>query len=328
MAAAFTRIRPFQDQDYQAFVDLWNAVYVDYPISERFARHEDSRYDGERYLLRRFVSEVDGTVAGMADFHHATYMYHPQKFFLDVRVRPEFRQRGIGAALYDRLLQELASFRPLTFWGMTRETLTPSVAFAEGRGFRESRRAWESRLDVVRFDPSPFRSRAEAAGRGYRVVSVADEQTADPQWLEKLHDLHMAVAADVPQPEPFTPITVEEMRRRLLDHPDYLPGGHYLVKDGDRYVAESNLFLTEDPPDVLYQGITGTRREYRGRGLALVLKLRTIEYARAQGKRQIRTWNDTLNAPMLAINTKLGFVRQPAWITFEKAIDANDGGSG
>jgi RimJ/RimL family protein N-acetyltransferase len=78
---------------------------------------------------------------------------------------------------------------------------------------------------------------------------------------------------------------------------------------------------------VLYQGITGPRREYRGRGLARALKLRTIEYARAQGKREIRTWNDTLNAPMLAINVKLGFVRQPAWITFEKILEPDNGGS-
>ncbi|HEY6102582.1 MAG TPA: GNAT family N-acetyltransferase [bacterium] len=327
MVASSLKIRPFRE-DYTAFVAIWNAVFEDYPISERYARHEDSRYDGARYLLRRFVAEVGGAVSGMADFHHATYMYHPRKFFLDVRVRPEFRQRGIGSALYDRLIQELASLRPLTFWGMTRETFTPSLAFAEHRGFRESRRAWESRLDVRRFDPSPFRSRTDAAARGYRVVTVAEEQTADPRWLEKLHDLHMEVAADVPQPEPYTPITVEELRRRLFDHPDYLPGGHYLAKDGDRYVAESNLFLTENPPDVLYQGITGARREYRGRGLALVLKLRTIEYARARGKREIRTWNDTLNAPMLAINTKLGFVRQPSWITFEKVVDSVDGGAG
>jgi RimJ/RimL family protein N-acetyltransferase len=123
-------------------------------------------------------------------------------------------------------------------------------------------------------------------------------------------------------------MTVDELRRRWLENPEYLAAGHFLVKDGARYVAESNLFLTENPPDVLYQGITGTRGEYRGRGLALALKLRTIEYARALGKREIRTWNDTLNAPMLAINTNLGFVRQPAWITYEKRLDETEGGRG
>lgn len=320
-------VRPFRDDDYPTHVDIWKAVFADYPISDQFARHEDSRYDGDRYVLRRFLAEADGVVAGVAEFHHATYMYHPRKFFLDVRVRPEFRRQGVGTALYDRLRREMAPFHPLTLWANTRETFAEGVAFAEHRGFHESRRAWESRLDVARFDPRPFQEKADAAARGFRIVTVADERAGDPQWLEKLYDMHTEIAADVPQPEPYTPMTVEELRRRWIENPEYLPAGHFLAKDGARYVAESNLFLTESPADVLYQGITGTRREYRGRGLALALKLRTIGYARNQGKREIRTWNDTLNEPMLAINARLGFVRQPAWITFEKMLNHGDGGS-
>jgi len=86
-----------------------------------------------------------------------------------------------------------------------------------------------------------------------------------------------------------------------------------------RYVAESSLFRSSELPDVLCQGIIGTRRAYRGRGIALALRLRTIGSARSHGKREIRAWNDTPNAAMLAINTALGFVRQPAWITYEKS---------
>jgi len=39
---------------------------------------------------------------------------------------------------------------------------------------------------------------------------------------------------------------------------------------------------------------------------------------RALQEREIRTWNDTLNAPMPAINTALGLVRRPTWITDER----------
>lgn len=319
-------IRPFTEKDYPAFVDIWNAAYAEYPISEQYARHEDAIYEGGRYLLHRIVAERGGVTVGMAEFHHATSMYHPRKFSLGVLVRPEHEHRGFGAALYDRLVQMLRPLRPLTLWGMARETAARGVTFAERRGFREVRRAWESRLDVTRFDAAPFGERAASAVRGLRVVTVAGERTTDPQWLEKLHDLHTEVAADVPQPEPYTPMTVDELRQRWLENPEYRPDGHFLIKDGERYLAESNLFLADAPPDVLYQGITGTRREYRGRGLALVLKLRTIEYARRHGKREIRTWNDTLNAAMLAINTQLGFVRQPAWITFEQQFE-EEGGS-
>jgi len=314
------QIRLFEDRDYPATVAVGNAVYVDYPWSVDAARHEDSRFDGIRLHLRRYIGEVDGRTVADGEFHHVSNMYHPQKFWVAISVHPEHQGRGIGRALYDHLMRELIPYRPLVLWAGVRETFPSSIAFAEHRGFREVRRAWESRLDVSHFDPAPFRAKAEAGVRGMEIVTVASEQAADAQWLQKLYDMHNEVAADVPQPEPYTPMTLDEFRWRWFDNPEYLPDGHFLAKHGGRYVAESNLFRSIELDRVLYQGITGTARAFRGRGIALALKLRTIEYARVHGKHEIRTWNDTLNAPMLAINTQLGFVRQPAWITYERTL--------
>jgi len=43
-----------------------------------------------------------------------------------------------------------------------------------------------------------------------------------------------------------------------------------------------------------------------------------VEYARAHGIREIKTWNDQRNQPMLRINEAMGFVKQPAWIEMRK----------
>ncbi len=313
------RIRPFEDRDYPAIVAVGNAVYTDYPWSVEEYRHEDMRYDGGKYLLRRFVAEHPGDrVVAYADFHHMASMYHPRKFWLELVVHAAVQRQGIGSRLYDHLVGALAPHEPLVLWTNIRETFPHSIRFAERRGFREVRRAWESRLDVAAFDPAPFEAKASEAVLKMAVTTVAEERERDRQWLEKLYDLHTDVRADVPQPDDYTVQTLEEFQQQLVDHPDYLPDGHFLAKDGDADVAESFVFRSHELRDVLYQALTGTRRTHRGRGIAVALKLRVIDYARSRGYREIRTWNDTLNAPMLAINTKLGFVRQPAWITFEK----------
>lgn len=58
---------------------------------------------------------------------------------------------------------------------------------------------------------------------------------------------------------------------------------------------------------------TGVDREYRGRGIALALKLLTIRRSRALGATYLRTNNDSENAPILHINRKLGFQPIPGY---------------
>ncbi len=314
-------IRPFERRDYAAVVTVSTAVYPNYPWSADEWRHEDARYDGVRLTLHRLVAEeAGGRVVGVGEYHHVSSMYHPQKLWVDLTVHPDHQGRGIGKHLYDALTDAMRPLDPVVFWGNVRETLARSLRFVYDRGFREIRRAWESRLDVMHFDPSPFAAQAGRGLEGLEVTTVTGLRARDPDWLRQLYEMHIDVSADVPQPEPYTPPTLEEYTQRMLDHPGYLPDGHFLAVDGGRYVGESFLFRSQELPDVLYQGLTATRREYRGRGVALGLKLRTIDYARRHGYREIRTWNDSLNAPMLRINVKLGFARQPAWITFEKRV--------
>jgi RimJ/RimL family protein N-acetyltransferase len=53
--------------------------------------------------------------------------------------------------------------------------------------------------------------------------------------------------------------------------------------------------------------MTGTLRDYRGRGLALLAKRATLVNAAARGVELVSTENDEKNAPMLRVNEKLGY---------------------
>jgi GNAT superfamily N-acetyltransferase len=324
MARPVVRIRPFREDDYPALVVVTNVVHPDYPRTEEEVRHGDSRFQG-RFRLHRLVAEEGGRLVGWAEFHHQVSEFHPRKFFVDLGVHPDFQGQGIGARLYEALLQELEPLGPLVLWAGARETSARGVRFLLDRGFVERQRTWESRLEVAAFDPTPFQAKAEEAVRELRVTTVAEERERDPKWKMKLYDLDIEVGADIPRMGDYTPPGLEDWKAGLLENPNWIPEADFVVVDGDRYVAHSNLFRSQQLPDVLYQGITGTRRAYRGRGLALALKLRTVAYAKTHGYREIRTWNDALNAPMLHINERLGFVRQPAWVGFEKVL--KEGGS-
>lgn len=64
---------------------------------------------------------------------------------------------------------------------------------------------------------------------------------------------------------------------------------------------------------MLGTGMTAVRGEHRGPNLGLALKLR----AKAGGNARIHS-NNATNEPILAINERLGFVRQAAQIELVK----------
>ncbi len=202
-----------------------------------------------------------------------------------------------------------------------KESMAAGVAFLLRREFVEVQRTWESRLDVAAFDFDRFAGAEERAEKqGITITTLAAERARDPEALRRAYELHVTCMRDVPSVDPITDTSHEAFVSRMVETPSSLPDGYFLAVAGGEYVGESNLFASLDDAGVLYQGLTGLRREHRGRGIALALKLRTIRYAREHGRREIRTWNDIRNQPMLRINEALGFAKQPTWITFEKTL--------
>jgi GNAT superfamily N-acetyltransferase len=318
------QIREFVPDDYEAVVGIGNRVYVEYPETVDEWRYQDEHRD-PKCRFQRFVAERDGRVAGFASYGNAAYMYHPQKFWVDVTVDPGCQRCGIGAALYDHLLAELEPFEPIKLWSGTREDFASSIRFLEKRGFEEVMRAWESRLYVDEFDFAPWAGCIEGVeASGIRIATFAD-LAEDPDHLPKLYDLVDTVGRDVPSPDEHTSQSYEVWEERTTTNPNLLPEAYFIALDGDRYVALSNMWLSQAREDELYVGLTGTRREYRRRGLAMALKLKGIRWAADRGIKVLKTWNETGNAGMLAINVRLGFVRQPAWIDFATDLAAEEG---
>lgn len=317
------KIRPFAEtpEDFAVVVEIDNLCDPEHRYTVEEFRYDYENFDTKKYVMRYYLAEAGGKVVGYACYHHMPHRFHPQRFWVWGAVLPEFRNQGIGSALYAQILSDLTKLSAKFLHTSTRETWVETVRFLEKRGFREVMRTWESHLDVQSFDPQPFaKYLSQVEEEGIVLTTLAEERERDRDWLEKVYDLHMAIMADVPSPTPFTPVLVEEFRRRMLDNPDLLWNGYFLAKKGGEYVGESFVWKLPAEPGHLSQGLTGVRRKHRGKGIAMALKLKVINYAKEHGYTLIKTWNASTNLPMLAINEKLGFRRQPAWIEYEKAL--------
>jgi mycothiol synthase len=314
-----TRLRAFTDDDYPAWVAGSNACYPDYPWSVEEARHDDEKWDHDRFFKTRIVAEEDGHMVGAVELYHKPSRFHPDRYGFDVWVLPDRRRRGHGSALHDAAVKLLRERNALAATAGVKESMTDGVEFTKKRGWVEVKRDWESRLVVAGFDFDKFAGAAERlAAQDVRIATYADELARDPGAPQKAYELVDLVRRDVPATDEPTDVTFEEWKKDWLDSPSFLPDAFYVAIDRDgHWLGMSNLQRSIEDPTFIWQGLTGVRREARGRGLAMALKLMTVRYAQRLGVDHIKTWNDQKNQPMLAINVAMGFARQPAWLGME-----------
>src|SRR5712691_980522 len=320
-----TVVRTFAPTDYEAVIAVNRAAYPDYAESLAEWRHWDDSWDANKYFKHRVVAEDGGRDVGWGQINHMPWAFVADKYRIDLTVPREFRRRGHGSALHDALLATASGRGAISVQGQVKESLADGLAFALHRGYEERKRDWESRLFVRRFDFSRFAGAEErVAAEGIRLTTLAAERERDPQALEKAHELSEDCSRDAPTVDPHTPRPFAEWLRNVIEAPNALLDAHYLAVAADgRYLGVSNMYAALDDPSFLWQGLTGVRREARGKGIAMALKLRTVRYALDHGVEHIKTWNDQRNRPMLAINEALGFERQPAWIVYEKDLSGS-----
>lgn len=313
--------RPARTEDYDAVVGFWNEVYPDNRLSAAELRRLDAAHEPP-YRFARVVAELGGEVSGTASFEQHAGMYSPQHFYLSVVVAPEAEGRGLGGRLYDRLLDDLEPFNPTVLRVQVRETHAPARRFAARRGFREAKRDFMATLEPARFDDAPLAGALEGAARQGLVIQSLTELGADPEARRKFYELFSEVRLDVPRSAPATPIPYETFVKQVYDAPDFFAAGTFVALDGEHYVGLTQFWRGE-ATDELFTGLTGVRRAYRGRGVALALKVHALRFARDYGAPLVRTDNDSRNVAMIALNDKLGFVRQPAYLSLVKTLDGS-----
>lgn len=314
-------IRPFAPGDYEAEARVHADLDPTVVFSPRELAHWDAQSSQPPFVLRKWVATepTDSAVVGIGALQSDIEHYEPTTFWVGVDVVTAHQGRGVGRALAEAVVGEAVRLGARRLWAAARGTDARGLHFLARQGFAEVRRTWRSRLTLS--DAPALEDRTAVLRRqGITFTTLAAEDPTDPATLRGLYDLSAEASTDEPHLGPYTPLPFEMFVELEVRGPSVLPDAYFLAKDGARYVGLSALRKMETQPDALHQAFTGTLREYRGRGIATELKRRGLEYARAHGYREIFVGNDSLNAPMLAINRKLGFRPERERIIGERRV--------
>lgn len=306
-------IRPVTEQDAATVADLLNLTASEPITAERMRQR--LRDQTAQFRARMVAIDATGHIVGYGQTVRNEWLA-PGVFWVHIVVVPELRRQGIGSYLYSAISEMLVAQGATTLMGEAREAFPEALAFALHHGFHVERHIFESTLPLADFDESRFSTALDTAqAAGVHFFTLADVgDTLDAR--RALHTLEQTVARDIPGGSETSTRPFDAYLRDVCAAPSYRAECQFVAAvgptDAAHWVGLASLEYLVNA-NAMYNGTTGVLPAYRGRGIALALKLLSIRTARRYGVDYIRTNNDALNAPMLAINRKLGYQPQPGY---------------
>lgn len=314
-------IRDFLSEDYPALVAAHASLHIVWPEYPRTpeAWAEADRARSPKTRFRRLVAVDRELVVGFASYSQSPWNYPSGSFYVNVEVHPDFQRRGIGSALYDRLMEDIQTFKPTALRADALTNLPQGFTFLQKRGFYEAFRETPVHLEITTFDFSPYAGLEAKLNTQGIFIKTVQELASDPNRDRKIYDLMCLVDLDVPHegdgpmPEP----DFEDWVGWGLNEPAVLQDAFLVAVHGEEYVALRDLGAYGDH-EALLGGLLGVRREYRQRGIAAAMQVRNIAYAREHGYRLFKDCTAIQNAPMQKLFDQLGFMRDPEWQQCQK----------
>jgi GNAT superfamily N-acetyltransferase len=272
-------------------------------------------------IERRLVAVEEDAVIGYCYAGHSAEM-PARHFYVWVGVLPEHRCRGLGSALWDAGLDFLRDQGATRLSSETVDNDPAGLAFAQHHEFTIDRNLFHSHLNLETFDESPYLPIiANLEAQGIRFCTLADLPDP-PDTNGAFCELNLACVRDIPGEVWDFSTYPAFFQERILGARWFRREGNILAMDGETWVGFATVSLNLEKRSA-YNFTTGVIRGYRGRKIALALKVLAARYARQQGALQVDTDNDSFNAPMLAVNRKMGYQPEGGKYVLVRLLDSN-----
>lgn len=323
--------------DFIEMVRVRNEIEADV-VGSRDLAYEPAEllphYHDEFYPQTCLVARVGGRIVARAVYEAPIEEGSTDAWFT-VEVLPAFRRRGIGSALFDRMvgmaeadgrgvlqayILHTRSDDPETLpspTGFGAVSLhNPETRFLLSRGFRLEQVERMSRLELP-LDPDAFDrmlNEAEAKAGDYHL-----EHWAGPcpeKWVSGLGLLRHRMSTDAPSAgldyveEEWADERVRKHEALKLESPRVVLTTIAVHKESGEIAGFTELSVPPEASRPVQQNDTLVLEEHRGHRLGMLLKLANLRYLEHAhpGHPAVTTFNAEENRHMLSVNEAMGFV--------------------
>ncbi|MER7244869.1 GNAT family N-acetyltransferase [Kribbella sp. NPDC000426] len=229
---------------------------------------------------------------------------------VELAVAPEYRRRGVATRLLDAAVERVRAEgrRIVSGTNVAGDPVTgesAGTAFARARGF-EKKHAELHQVAELPIDVAAL----ERPVAGYELVQW--REYVPDEWLEQFVELLSGMSADVPtgdrtdEPVRWTAELVRDAEARRVAQGRFTFTTAAVHTASGELAAYTQMGGTPETPERLNQYDTYVRRTHRGHGLGIAVKAPNLRAVQS-GPAVLHTWNAPENAPMIAVNAKLGF---------------------
>jgi GNAT superfamily N-acetyltransferase len=242
-----------------------------------------------------------------------------------IEVLPAHRRKGIATQLYREIVGAAGDADDIVLAFFTNDRVPAAAAFVRRIGAKATLATHTNQLDLARLDRALVREWAAIETKGYRLEWIEGDV---PDALMR----NVIVAYDTMNTAPrgdsamqdwnTTPEQIREFdrsRRATGRDRRLVLAIHEMTGETAGY---TELVYDSKIPHLLWQQGTAVIPSHRGQGIGKWLKAAMLERALRDWPKAtlVRTGNADSNAPMLAINTRLGFTQAWADTIWEVAI--------
>jgi GNAT superfamily N-acetyltransferase len=264
----------------------------------------------ERAERRLLAFEETGELVGWASAGRDWWRSDPTYGFVEISVDPTHRRRRIASQLMDEVEAHLSRLGVTTTRGESLDE-PAARALAARRGFTESGSSSTSAVDPRSVQPLPLPP-------DVTVVPFRELDDPEPVWA-----LDVEVSPDIPNEELDT-LPLDEWSRAFWRSPMVDDDASLAAFVEGELVSMTMIRLDRNSGRAM-NNLAGTRRAFRGRGIATALKSQSLARAAELGATIVITDNEERNAPMLAVNARLGYRPFSRRIAWERCVTSRQG---